>query len=265
MDKLAEIVAHKRREIEGRLRPVRGRELAHLAGLSAGSPGFAEALARPDRLSVIAEIKRRSPSAGSIREDIEAVEQARSYLNAGVDAMSVLTDEAYFGGSLRDLWEVTDFVREHRRQAPCLRKDFMLHPVQVVEAAEAGAAAILIIVRAVSDDEAKALRDAAGEAGLDCLWEAHTEREAERALGLGARILGVNNRDLSTFVIDLSFCEKILPQLPEDITSVAESGIFEPGDARRMAEAGADAILVGQALMESEEPEVLVQAFQGMR
>ena len=143
---------------------------------------FRNALSNDDELSVIAEIKRKSPSAGSIAENVSAVEQARTYLNADADALSVLTDQKYFGGQLEDLWEVNDFIRSHRRTIPTLRKDFMIHPIQVMEALEAGARAILLIVRALDDDELKTLREAADLANLDCLYEIHEERELEKSL-----------------------------------------------------------------------------------
>ncbi|GHB95072.1 indole-3-glycerol phosphate synthase TrpC [Cerasicoccus arenae] len=260
MDKLAEIMAHKREEIEHRIRPVRDSELNRLSQNQTGK-SFAEALRARRGLAVIAEIKRRSPSAGQIAELPDATEQARKYQNAEVDCLSVLTDEKYFGGSLRDLWNVTDFLSDHRRDIPCLRKDFFVHPIQIVEAAEAGARCILIIVRALEDDEIDRLYDAAQAAGLDALFEVHTERELDRALEFGPRIVGVNNRDLSRFVTDLAISELIIPQMPDDVIPVSESGIFTPEDAARAHACGAQAILVGEALMREEDPTDLVKAF----
>ncbi|HNX05634.1 MAG TPA: indole-3-glycerol phosphate synthase TrpC, partial [Opitutales bacterium] len=186
-DKLTEIMEHKRREVAQRERRVSHAELSRLGDIRRNGPSFRDALANPAHLSVIAEIKRRSPSAGAIKELPDASEQARLYYNAGADAMSVLTDEKFFGGTIRDLWAVTDLLGSRDDARPVIRKDFFVHPVQVVEAAEAGARAILIIVRALSDDEALRLRDAAGEAGLDSLFEIHSEPELERALNLDAR------------------------------------------------------------------------------
>ena len=212
MDKLAEIMAAKRHALRHQLRPVRDQELERLGRMQTQGGSFLKALARKDRLSVIAEIKRKSPSAGKIvAADMDAVEQARKYVNAEADCFSVLTDTDYFGGSLQDLWDVVEFLDVHRRKTPCLRKDFMVHPVQVVEAAEAGARAILIIVRALEDDEIKALRDAAGIAGLDALYEIHEERELEKALKFDPKILGVNNRDLKRFKTDLAVSELLIP------------------------------------------------------
>lgn len=263
MDKLDEIMAHKRREIEERLRPVRDSELDRLAANQSGLR-FREALAAPVGLAVIAEIKRRSPSAGQIAELPDATEQARKYLNAEVDCLSVLTDEKYFGGRLRDLWDVTDFLGDHRRDLPCLRKDFFVHPVQVVEAAEAGARCVLIIVRALSDDEIARLDDATRMAGLDAIFEVHTERELDRAMEFSPRIVGVNNRDLARFVTDLAISETIIPQIPDEVIAVSESGIFTPEDAARARACGAKAILVGEALMREDDPAELVEAFHGV-
>lgn len=262
MDKLAEIMAAKRQALRHQIRPVRESELSRLGDMQTQGGSFLQALALKDRLSVIAEIKRKSPSAGQIAAaTLDAVEQARKYVNAEADCFSVLTDTDYFGGSLQDLWNVVEFLEEHQRTTPCLRKDFMIHPIQVVEAAEAGARAILIIVRALDDDSIKALYDAAGIAGLDALFEIHEERELEKALKFDPKIIGVNNRDLKRFKTDIAISEALIPQIPDDIVKISESGIFEPEDAARAAACGADAILVGEALMRAEDPEELVEAF----
>lgn len=262
MDKLDEIMAHKRREIEDRLRPVRDDELAFWGEQERQGKTFLQALHRSDQcLSVIAEIKRKSPSAGTIADLPEAVEQARQYVNAEADAISVLTDEKYFGGNLRDLWNVTDFLRDHQRHTPCLRKDFMVHPLQVIEAAEAGARAILIIVRALSNDEIRALDEAASAAGMSVLYEVHTEEELDRAMAFEPELIGVNNRDLTRFVTDLSISEKLIPQIPRNVSAISESGIATAEDAQRAADCGAQGILVGEALMRAEAPEDLLRTF----
>lgn len=258
MDKLAEIMAWKRGEIAARVRPVREEELVRLAEKYPFRGAFRSALVDSKGLSVIAEIKRRSPSAGAIAEAPDAAEQARKYLNAEADALSILTDEKYFGGSMEDLWDVTDFLRSHNRSQPCLRKDFMVHPAQVAEAAEAGGRAILIIVRALSDDEMKVLREAADLAGLDCLYEIHDDAELERVLPHSPEILGVNNRDLTRFTTDLAVTEHLLPQIPEGVVKVSESGILTPEDAWRARAAGADAVLCGEALMKAEDAEAFI-------
>ncbi|MEO0510098.1 MAG: indole-3-glycerol phosphate synthase TrpC [Verrucomicrobiota bacterium] len=262
MDKLAEIMAAKRQSMEGRARPVREQELERLARMQRQGGSFLEALARKEQLSVIAEIKRKSPSAGEIAPaTLDAVDQAREYVNAEADCFSVLTDTDYFGGSLQDLWDVVEFLECHQRKTPCLRKDFMVHPVQVAEAVEAGARCILIIVRALEDDEIKALRDAAEIAGLDILYEIHEERELEKALRFEPKIIGVNNRDLKRFKTDLAVSELLIPQIPDNIVKVSESGIFDLEDASRARACGADAILVGEALMKAEDPEEMIRDF----
>ena len=262
MDKLAEIMAAKRHALRDRIRPVRDEELSLLAKVKRQDDRFSDALARKDRLSVIAEIKRRSPSAGEIADPcMDAVDQARKYVNAGVDCLSVLTDKDYFGGSLQDLWDVVEFLEVCNRNTPCLRKDFMLHPIQVIEAAEGGARCILIIVRALEDGEIKALHEAAAMAGLEAIYEIHEERELERALQFAPRIIGVNNRDLKRFKTDLAISEQLIPQIPSNILKISESGIFDGDDARRARDCGADAILVGEALMRSEDIEGLVRSF----
>ena len=253
-------MAWKRREIADRIRPVRERELERFARLRDRGRGFRAALRRGEGLAVIAEIKRRSPSAGAIAPETAAVEQARKYYNAGAEAISVLTDEKYFSGRLQDLWEVTDLMRNREDGCPCLRKDFMLHPIQVLEAAEAGAGAILIIVRALSEDEIKALFEAACLTGLDSLFEAHDEYDLERAVDGGAGMVGVNNRDLTRFTTDLAVSERLIPQIPSGIFTVSESGILTIGDAERVYTAGADAVLIGEALMRAGEPENLITA-----
>lgn len=254
-------MAHKRQEIADRIRPVRDSELERLGQIADQRPAFAKALKRDGGLGVISEIKRKSPSAGEIKVLPEAAEQARLYYNAGADAMSILTDEKFFGGTLRDLWEVTDFISDARRNVPCLRKDFMVHPLQVVEAAEAGASCILIIVRALTDDDIRPIHEAAQVAGLDVLFEVHNEREVERALTHDPKIVGVNNRDLARFTTDLEFSERLIPMIPKEIIRVSESGIFEPEDAIRARDCGADAVLVGEALMRAEDPEELISVF----
>lgn len=258
MDKLTEIMDWKRKEISSRIRPVNMNDLKTIGERMGTNYSFHDSLSNQDELSIIAEIKRKSPSAGDIAGDASAAEQARTYLNADVDALSVLTDHKYFGGELKDLWDVNDFLNNHQRGIPTLRKDFMIHPIQVLEAVEAGARAILLIVRALSNDELKILREAADVSGLDCLYEIHEEAELEKALKHNPKILGVNNRDLTRFVTDLETSEKLIPLIPEDIIKVSESGIFEPEDAWRVREAGANAVLCGEALMRAEDVDTIV-------
>ncbi len=271
MDKLAEIIAHKRREIAPWVRTVTEAELVRAGAAQPPPPSFARALRRADRrLAVVAEIKRRSPSAGEIKAGASAVGQARRYHAAGADALSVLTDLEYFGGSIDDLRAVTAGLRSTSpfpgmsgaNPLPCLRKDFMVHPIQVLQAREAGASAILLIVRALSDEEIKALLAAATAAGLDALFEIHDETELERALRHGAKIIGVNNRDLGVFRTDLAISEQLIPLLPPEVIAVSESGIFTGADAARARAAGAHAVLVGEALMKASDPARLIEEFR---
>jgi indole-3-glycerol phosphate synthase len=262
-DKLTEIMAWKRQEIAPRLREVSLGELAARHAALPAPPPFGAALRRADgRLAVISEIKRRSPSAGDIRAGASSLDQARRYQAAGADALSILTDEKYFGGTLEDLRGATAHFRAHPPARPCLRKDFMVHPLQVLEAREAGASAILIIVRALEDAEIRTLFAAATAAGLDALFEIHQESELDRAVAHGARIIGVNNRDLAIFRTDLGLSERLIPRFPRDVIAVSESGIFTAADAARARAAGAHAILVGEALMRAPEPADLIAAFR---
>ena len=263
MDKLTEIMAHKREEIAPLVRPVSLDELARLNASLPTPPSFASALRRPDgRLAVIAEIKRRSPSAGAIKEGISALAQAQRYQAAGADALSILTDKKYFSGELSDLREVTTHFAVVPPAKPCIRKDFMVHPIQVLQAREAGASAILIIVRALNDADIATLFAAAQAAGLDALFEIHTEPELGRALLHGAKIIGVNNRDLAIFKTDIGLSERLIPLFPKDVIAVSESGFSTGADAARARACGAHALLVGESLMRAENPAGLIEEFR---
>lgn len=265
MDKLTEIMAHKRREIAPLLRPVFPEELAALDRDLPRPPSFRSALRRADgRLAVIAEIKRRSPSAGTIKENASALDQAHRYRAAGAGALSILTDEKYFGGRLEDLQEVTGDFAARGPAVPCLRKDFMVHPVQVVQARAAGASAILIIVRALNNAEIEALHHAATAAGLDAIFEIHREDELARAVAHHARIIGVNNRDLATFQTDLGLSERLIPLFPKNIIAVSESGITGAADAARVKAAGAHAVLVGETLMRATDPAAVIRSLHAV-
>jgi len=265
MDKLTEIMAHKRREVAPLLRPVFPDELAALDRSLPRPPSFLSALRRPDgKLAVISEIKRRSPSAGAIKEGASALDQAHRYRAAGAAALSILTDEKYFGGTLADLQGVTQDFAARGPAVPCLRKDFMVHPVQVLQARQAGASAILIIVRALNDEEIASLHAAAQAAGLDALFEIHTEPEIERAVRHGAKIIGVNNRDLAIFKTDLGLSERLIPLFPKNVVAVSESGIATAADAARVKAAGAHAVLVGESLMRADDPAAVIRSFHSV-
>jgi indole-3-glycerol phosphate synthase len=216
-------------------------------------PPFGIALRRPN-VAVIAEVKRRSPSAGSIREDLDPVGRAVLYGTHGAAAISVLTDEPYFGGSMGDLRAAAK-----RSVVPVLRKDFILDELQITEARAAGASAVLLIVRALDHSRLTDLMACAAAAGLDALVEVHSLGELDTALAAGALIIGVNSRDLDTFRVDTAAAWKIIRQVPSDRIAVAESGISRRSDVARAAEAGADAVLVGTALSQAGSPEDLLR------
>jgi indole-3-glycerol phosphate synthase len=254
---LASIVETKRAEIAELWGRRRGLESA-LGGAPAAR-GFRDALASPDRVALIAECKRRSPGAGEIRPDLDPVALIRGYERAGARALSVLTDTEYFGGSLDDLRAVRGVTT-----LPVLRKDFTLDPMQILEARVAGADAVLLIVRILSDPELSALHSEALSFGLEVLVEVHDEAELERALALGARLVGINNRDLSTFTTDLDTTVRLLDAVPDDVVLVSESGIRTPQDVARLGEAGVDAILVGETLLRSPDPEAAAHRLAGV-
>lgn len=248
---LDEIVRTKHAEVAA-LMP-HAAALRELAEAAPAPRGFAAALRREGEVRLLAEVKRRSPSAGEIRPGADAAEVALAYQSAGAAALSVLTDERYFGGSL-------DALRQVRRavELPLLRKDFVVDALQIWEARGAGADAVLLIVRILEDAELRDLLALAGELGLDALVEAHDAAEVERALSAGATLLGVNNRDLQTFHTDLGLSLTLAPGIDESVTFVAESGIRGPEDVLRLGEAGAHAILVGESLM--RQPDVAAAA-----
>lgn len=198
----------------------------------------------PAPLAVIAEIKRRSPSKGDIAPNLDAVERARAYEAAGAEAISVLTEPDRFAGSLDDLRAVAAAV-----DVPVLRKDFIVDPYQVWEAADAGAAAVLLIAAALPSGSLGALLDECHDCGLDALVEVHDADDVERAYSVGAAMMGVNNRDLHTLEVDLAVTEDLGALIGRCVLFVSESGIGAPSDARRVRAAGAQAILVGEALV----------------
>jgi indole-3-glycerol phosphate synthase len=250
MNKLDEIIAQKHLEVQ-RLLP-RAEKLRAAAALRDDVRSFYDALrADPTRLSMIAEVKRASPSAGTIAADFDPLTIARGYEKAGANALSVLTDEKYFQGRL----EYLTLIRE-QVDIPCLRKDFIIHEAQIFEAVVAGADAILLIVAALDQPTLEHLLEVASTFQLDALVEVHDLPELERALATDARIIGVNNRNLKHFTVDLGTTEKLAEEVPDDVVLVAESGIKTVADAIRLAEAGADALLVGETLMRS--PNIMI-------
>jgi indole-3-glycerol phosphate synthase len=224
---------------------------------------FVEALRaggeRGGRLQVIAEFKRRSPSKGPIAEDADPVATAVRYEAGGAACLSVLTDTAFFGGSPDDLVQARAATG-----LPVLRKDFTIDELDVVEARCMGADAVLLIAAVLSDAELRACAEAARVLSLAALVEVHDEAELARALDAGATLVGVNQRDLTTFVVDPDRARRVAKAIPGDVVSVAESGIRGSLDARRLADAGYDAVLVGEALMTAADPGAAVAALAGI-
>jgi indole-3-glycerol phosphate synthase len=221
-------------------------------------PPFAAGL-RGTEIAVIAEVKRRSPSAGAIREGADAVALARSYAEAGARAVSVLTEEGRFGGSLEDLERVA-----RAALLPVLRKDFIIDPLQVYEARAVGASAILLIVRALSAERLGELAGLAKDIGLDALVEVHGPHEMARAIAVRASAVGVNARDLETLAMNAAAAERLLPSVPADTLAVAESGLASRADVERAARAGADAVLVGSAAAGAADPGAVIRAMVGV-
>jgi len=219
---------------------------------------FRATLHAAPRPRIIAEIKRRSPSRGEIRARFDPAECAKAYTDGGAAAISVLTDEHFFGGRL-------DHLQLARAVAPVplLRKDFVIDPYQIDEARVAGADAVLLIVAALAPAALYALRMRAAELGLDALVEVHDERELDVALAAGAELVGINNRDLRTFSTDLAVTERLAPKLPRGVTVVAESGIFSNDDVRRLEAAGAHACLVGESLMREPDLGLALRRLRG--
>jgi len=255
---LDRILAHKRDEL-ARARRIRPADaLARAAEAHDERPrGFGEALRSGPEPRIVAEVKRRSPSRGEIRADFDPVDCAVAYARGQAAAISVLTDERFFGGHLSYLGKVRAAV-----ELPLLRKDFLIDRYQVDEARLAGADAVLLIAAALSQPELAALHARALALGLDALVEVHDERELGRALEIGASLVGINNRDLETFDTDLGVTERLTPLVPQGVVVVAESGIFTNEDVCRLARAGAGAFLVGESLMRREDMAFALRALR---
>ncbi|MBB5693463.1 indole-3-glycerol phosphate synthase TrpC [Muricoccus pecuniae] len=261
-DTLRKILDDKRVEVQARMQETPLSEMERRARDGGRPRPFTQALCdavAEMRIGLIAEVKRASPSGGLIREPFDPAGIARAYEAAGACCLSVLTDEPYFKGTAEHL----RLARE-ATGLPVLRKDFMIDPWQVFEARAMGADAVLIIMAALTDDEASAIEDVARGLDMGVLVEVHDEEELERALGLETRLIGVNNRDLRTLRTDIAVTERLAPLIPADRIPVAESGIRTPEDVRRMANAGARCLLVGEHLLRQPDPgeaaRLLVQA-----
>ncbi len=258
MNKLDQIIATKRLEVE-KLRP--RAEALRLAALERNDfRSFFRALdLGPEELAVIAEVKKASPSVGVIMEHFEPVLMAKCYEDGGANAISVLTDETYFQGHLSYLARIRS-----ETTIPLLRKDFIVDEIQIYESAVAGADAILLIVAALTQAELIHLLAVAEKCQLDVLVEVHDAAELERALDTEACIIGVNNRNLKTFTVDLATSEKLSEEIPPGLLFISESGIKTPADARQVFAAGANGILVGESLMRADDPGAAIAAFQAV-
>lgn len=243
---LDQIMTWKREEVPKQMEQVPFAEVKAFALLAPDALDFAGALTAQPGASLIAEVKRASPSKGLIAKDWDPELIAQSYARSGAAAISCLTDKRFFQGELAYLTSIKEHLREIDKQVPVLRKDFIYHEYQVYEARMAGADAILLIVAVLSDSEIKALYNLAYKLGMQVLVEVHDEEEVERALAFDAHIIGVNNRDLRTFQVDIENTARLRAMLPPGKVVVGESGIRDTADVRKMAEMGCDAILVGE-------------------
>ena len=239
------------------------RTLGELVAQTAAMPpcrGFRAALMASPEIAVIAEIKRRSPSKCDLDADLDPVETAREYALGGASCLSVLTDEEFFGGSVTDLQAARGAVG-----LPVIRKDFTVDPRDVADARLIGADAVLLIAAALDPFEIVDLHELATELGLDTLVEVHDEPELEDAMNAGAALIGVNQRDLVTFQVDHQRAERMAKAIPDGVVKVAESGVRDADDARRLADAGYDALLVGETLVTSGDPAAAVRALRVTR
>ena len=258
---LSEILDRKR-EVVARLRAdpaaQKFRDLALAVRANAPPHRLLRALqSKSKRVNVIAEFKRRSPSAGTICTDLSVTDVAIRYERGGGCAISVLTDEQYFGGSIHDLAAIRAVTA-----LPLLRKDFILDEIQIYEAAAAGADAVLLIAAALDDAALARLRATAeDELGLDAVVEAHTSEELRRAVSAGAKIIGVNNRDLRTFRTSLETSERLIAEAPRDLIMISESGLHSPKSLRHLKSLGFRGFLIGEALMRARDPEAALRDF----
>jgi indole-3-glycerol phosphate synthase len=252
---LSDLVLGVRRELDAH--PLDDGALLARAASRPPARGFIAAL-RGGRPALIAEVKRASPSAGSIAADADPIELARAYADGGAAAISVLTEPRHFAGALADLEAVRLTV-----QLPVLRKDFLVHPAQVIEARANGADAVLLIAACLTDEELTALLALSSDLGMSALVETHADDELDRALASGAEVIGVNARDLETLEVDSASALDRLARIPPDRLAVMESGIRDRADVEAAVDAGASAILVGEALMRASDPRAAVRELIG--
>jgi indole-3-glycerol phosphate synthase len=254
---LDEICAHKREEVDAAKRAIPLRQLEEQITLARPPRDFRQAMRRPG-ISLIAEIKRSSPTLGPILENAEPVDLAGMYEQAGADAISVLTDARYFGGALSDLTSVHKSV-----QIPCLRKEFIIDEYQIHEARAAEADAILLIVRILSDQQLQDYLAVAKHLRMSVLVETHDEAEIERAIAAGAHIIGINNRDLATFTVDIETTLRLKRYVPGGHVLVSESGVSTREHVQRLENGGVDGVLVGEAIMRSNDIRAKIRELLG--
>ena len=263
MNRLAEIIAKKKQRVATSKDVVPRAALEMIARWtreSARTHALRDALIHDDRMNIIAEFKRRSPSKGSISGDADPATVARVYERGGAAAMSVLTEEDFFGGSLDDLRAV-----RQQTSLPILRKDFIIDEYQVYESAAAGADALLLIVAAMDDNSLRSLRELTeNELAMEALVEVHTRDEMQRAIDCGASIIGVNNRNLATFEVSLSTSIELAGSAPDGMILISESGIETREDINRLRDAGYHGLLIGETLMRADDPETLLKEFTNM-
>jgi indole-3-glycerol phosphate synthase len=258
MSRLDDLVAAAREDVALRRERVPITELREQLGTSGGARPFSEALVRPG-LSLVAEFKRESPSAGAIGGDTaDVAATVAAYERGGAAALSVLTDRPHFGGSLEDLR-----AARHASSLPILRKDFIVDPYQLYEAAANGADAVLLIVAALDDDSLAVLYDETRALDLDCVVEVHDEPELERALRVDVDVIGINNRDLSDLSVDIERTSELITDVPAGKTVVSESGYSRRDELDELERIGVDAVLIGEALMRSGDPETAVRDLTG--
>jgi indole-3-glycerol phosphate synthase len=257
MSSLEELAAGAREDARRRQEDVPLETLRARLGGRDGARPFNEALVRPG-LSLIAEFKRRSPSAGELRAGAGVAETVRAYERGGAAALSILTEERQFGGSLHDLRAARE-----ASELPILRKDFVVDPYQLYESAANGADAVLLIVAALEDEGLAALYALARELDLDCMVEVHDEGELERALEIDVDVLGINNRNLEDLTVDVETTVRLLTDVPAGKTVVSESGYEHRGQLDELERIGVDAVLIGEALMRAKEPELAVRDLTG--
>lgn len=256
MDILDKIIGYKKKEVE-KLKSLHSLDFKHIHyDYEARNNTFKVNMMKPG-ISVIAEVKRKSPSAGELKKDFDPVKMAKEYENKGAEAVSVLTDKKFFGGKARYLSDIKNAVK-----LPVLRKDFIIDSFQLHESKFLGADCILLIARILDPARLKDFITAARNLGMSSLVEVHSEQEIEKSLTSGAEIIGINNRDLDTFTVDIKKSLELIKVIPDHIIKISESGIKTSSQVGKLYQAGFDGVLIGETLMRSEQPGSLIQKWK---